>query len=79
MQHPDIEENASKNAPTSPDRREFMKKTGRFAVATPPAVAFLLSTSLASEAVAKSGGGRWIKSIGPGRKRGFFKSWFSRF
>lgn len=42
--------------PESPDRREFIKKSGRFAAAAPPAVAFLLSTSLASEAVALSGG-----------------------
>ncbi|MGV8989156.1 MAG: hypothetical protein ACOH2H_23200 [Cypionkella sp.] len=44
-------------APASPGRRDFLKKTGRFAAATPPAVVFLLSTSLASEAVARSGGG----------------------
>jgi len=43
-------------APASPDRREFIKKSGRFAAAA-PAVTFLLSTSLASEAVARSGGG----------------------
>lgn len=46
-----------KAAPASPERRDFLRKTGRFAAATPPAVAFLLSTSLASEAVARSGGG----------------------
>ena len=38
-------------------RRDFLSKGGRFAVATPAAVTMLLSTSLATEAVAKSGGG----------------------
>ena len=37
------------------DRREFLKKTGRFA-AVPPAVAFLLSTSMSSKAIAASSG-----------------------
>ncbi|ETX27844.1 twin-arginine translocation signal domain-containing protein [Roseivivax isoporae] len=41
--------------PSSLERRDFIKKSGRFAAA--PAVAFLLSTTLASEAVARSGGG----------------------
>lgn len=45
------------DAPASDGRREFLKKTGRFASAA-PSVAFLLSTSLASEAVARSGGAR---------------------
>ncbi|MEY9164808.1 hypothetical protein ABIE78_002927 [Sinorhizobium fredii] len=39
------------------DRREFLKKCGRFAVVTPPAVTMLLSTSLTSNAIAASGGG----------------------
>ncbi|WP_046119884.1 hypothetical protein [Ensifer aridi] len=39
------------------DRREFLKSCGRFAVVTPPAVTMLLSTSLTSNAIAKSGGG----------------------
>lgn len=38
----------------SNDRRKFLK----FAAITPPAVTFLLSTSLSSKAIAKSGGGR---------------------
>ena len=38
------------------DRREFLKKCGRFAVVTPPAVTFLLSTSMSSKAIAASGG-----------------------
>ena len=37
------------------DRREFLKKTGKFA-AVPPAVAFLLSTSMSSKAIAASSG-----------------------
>ncbi|MGK9233605.1 hypothetical protein KXS07_33325 [Inquilinus limosus] len=38
------------------NRRDFLSKCGRFAVITPPAVTMLLSTSLTSEAIAKSGG-----------------------
>ena len=38
------------------DRRSFLKKAGTFAVVTPPAVTFLLSTSMSSKAIAKSGG-----------------------
>jgi hypothetical protein len=38
------------------DRREFLKSCGRFAAVTPPTVTMLLSTSLTSGAIAKSGG-----------------------
>ena len=37
------------------DRRTFLKTCGRFAVVTPPAMTMLLSTSLTSDAIAKSG------------------------
>jgi len=50
---PGIEEQDSLNE----DRREFLAACGKFAVVTPPALTVLLSTSLNSEAVAKSGGG----------------------
>lgn len=40
------------------DRREFLAACGKFAAVTPPALTILLSTSLNSEAVARSGGGR---------------------
>jgi hypothetical protein len=39
----------------SEDRRNFLKTCGRFAVVTPPAMTMLLSTSLTSDAIAKSG------------------------
>jgi len=39
------------------DRRSFLRTCGRFAAVTPPAVTLLLSTSLNSGAIAKSGGG----------------------
>ena len=39
------------------DRRAFLKNCGRFAVITPPAVTFLLSTSMSSRAIASSGRG----------------------
>lgn len=37
------------------DRREFLKSCGKFAVVTPPAMTLLLSTSLSSTAIARSG------------------------
>lgn len=58
------------------NRRDFLSKCGRFAVITPPAVTMLLSTSLTSEAIAKSGGKKggpfagWTPSDG-GRSRPF--------
>jgi hypothetical protein len=39
------------------DRRKFLAACGRFAVVTPPAVTLLLSTSLNSDAIARSGNG----------------------
>ncbi len=38
------------------DRRKFLASCGKFAVVTPPAITFLLSTSLNSTAVAQSAG-----------------------
>ena len=48
------------------DRRRFIQNCGRFAVTVPPALTILLSTSLSSEAIAKSigGGGGGAKSDG---------------
>lgn len=40
------------------DRRAFLDRCGRFAAVTPPAIAMLLSTSLTSNAIASSAGGR---------------------
>jgi hypothetical protein len=37
------------------DRRNFLKSAGRFAAVTPPAITLLLSTSLTSDAIARSG------------------------
>ena len=37
------------------DRREFLKRCGKFAATVPPAVTMLLSTSLTSDAIAASG------------------------
>ena len=39
------------------DRRKFLATCGKFAVVTPPAITLLLSTSLNSNAVTRSGGG----------------------
>jgi hypothetical protein len=38
------------------DRRAFLVKAGRFAVIVPPAMTVLLSTTMTSNAIAKSGG-----------------------
>ena len=40
------------------DRRKFLISAGRFAAITPPAMTLLLSTSLTSDAIAGSTGGR---------------------
>jgi hypothetical protein len=42
--------------PFDEDRRKFLSACGKLAIVTPPALTLLLSTSLNSEAVAKSGG-----------------------
>lgn len=39
------------------DRRAFLKGAGKYALVVPPAMTFLLSTTLTSEAVAQSAGG----------------------
>jgi hypothetical protein len=57
-------------APGEQDRREFLKKCGRFAVITPPAITLLLSTSLSSDALAKSGGREGPAGKGGWRKKG---------
>lgn len=38
------------------DRRAFLKNCGRFAAVTPPVMTLLLSTSLTSKAISRSGG-----------------------
>lgn len=58
---PNEDESGQRNldqVPESEARREFLKKTGRFAAVTPPAITLLLGTSLNSQAIAKSGGTR---------------------
>ncbi len=44
--------------PSSEDksRREFLRKAGRFAAVTPPAITLLLGTSLSTRAIAGSSG-----------------------
>lgn len=51
------------------DRREFLRRSAKYAAITPPAVTFLLSTTLSTEAVARSGGHHKKKV----RKRSFHK------
>ncbi len=49
-------------------RRDFLKKAGTFAVVTPPSIALLLGTSLNSQAIAASHGGRGLGKHGLGKK-----------
>jgi uncharacterized membrane protein YgcG len=54
-----LNDDKSESAPLASDdqaRRDFLKKAGRFAVVTPPAITLLLGTSLDSRAIAKSAG-----------------------
>lgn len=53
------------------DRRKFLKSCGRFAAITPPAITLLLSTSLTSRAIGRSGGDDGGKHGDDGR-RSFF-------
>ena len=56
---------SSSNDASENDRREFLKKCGKFAAVTPPAITMLLSTSLTSNAIAKSSMGNkngWDKN-----------------
>jgi hypothetical protein len=48
--------NGSPKADTGEDRRTFLASCGKFAAVTPPAITLLLSTSLHSSAIARSGG-----------------------
>jgi hypothetical protein len=52
------------------DRRKFLASCGKFAAITPPAITMLLSTSLNSEAIAKSGGGGGYGNNGYGNGGG---------
>jgi hypothetical protein len=62
--------------PLDEDRRKFLAACGKFAVVTPPALTVLLSTSLNSDAVAGSGGGRGRPPRG-GRDRDLLE-WLER-
>lgn len=42
---------------SGPSRREFVEGCGKFAVVAPPVLTFLLSTTMTSGAIAKSGKG----------------------
>ena len=44
--------------PEGADRRSFLVKAGQFAVIVPPAMTFLLSTTMSSQAIASSNNGR---------------------
>jgi hypothetical protein len=60
--------------PHDDDRRKFLAACGRFAVITPPALTMLLSTSLTSKAITRSGGG----GDGPGTEREKLIDWIER-
>ncbi|UEM20765.1 hypothetical protein JL100_027415 [Skermanella mucosa] len=54
MENEDLEKDAGDRLEM--ERRKFLGQCGRFAIATPPAITLLMSTSLTSQAIAKSGG-----------------------
>jgi hypothetical protein len=77
----------AKEAPVQPvsdnesdnERRDFLKKCGKYAAITPPAVTFLLSTTMSGKAIAASSGrpgkgggkgGGWGKGGSKGRGGG---------
>ena len=53
-------------------RRNFLKSAGKFAAVTPPAITFLLGTSLGSAAIAASSGakprGKWHRKHKHGKR-----------
>jgi hypothetical protein len=56
-----IEKPCTKATPETKARREFLKKAGRFAALTPPAITLLLGTSLSTRAIAGSSGSQSYK------------------
>jgi hypothetical protein len=52
------------------DRRKFLAACGRFAAVTPPMLTLLVSTSVNTDAIAKSGGGMGSGDHGHGHGRG---------
>jgi hypothetical protein len=62
MEDMDLQKDASEEHEV--ERRKFLAQCGRFAIATPPAITLLMSTSLTSQAIAKSGGGGHGKGHG---------------
>lgn len=50
-------EQRDQNKNIGPSRREFVEGCGKFAAAAPPVLTFLLSTTMTSGAIAKSGKG----------------------
>lgn len=50
----------------SEDRRAFLSAAGKFALVVPPAMTFLLSTSMSSNAIAQSATGSCNRGLGNG-------------
>jgi len=73
-----MHENQDDRSHVDDDRRKFLATCGKFAVVTPPAITVLLSTSLNSEAIAHSGGGRDGDGGGHGRPGGDFWEWLEK-
>ncbi|WP_211103874.1 hypothetical protein [Skermanella pratensis] len=75
MENDDLEKGAGDKLEM--ERRKFLGQCGRFAIATPPAITLLMSTSLTSQAIAKSGGkGHPNNGYGNGPRDGVpGKSW----
>jgi hypothetical protein len=76
MADENIDKIPESKAPVDDDRRKFLAACGKFAVVTPPALTVLLSTSLNSDAIARSGGGDY-RPGNPGRDRDIL-SWLEK-
>ena len=64
----DVEKNETEEVAN--DRREFVKAAGKLALLAPPAMTFLLSTSMSSDAIAASGGAPHPQGGGEGGGNG---------
>jgi len=54
----DMDQERKEDGKAGADRREFLATAGKFAVVVPPAMSMLLSTTMASPAIAASSGGQ---------------------
>lgn len=66
---------AASPPPVDEDRRHFLASCGRFAVITPPAMALILSTTVASDAIARSSAGNLSRGYLRAKEQGEEPLW----